>query len=110
VNARRATIRGRSGALLVALSVAACGGAEQDAAPSGAAADALDSAGGREAPAAAVLGPADGRDLAGTDLGRIAVGEVAPDFTLATYRGDTLTLSENRGAREILLVFYRGAW
>lgn len=96
--------------MLVALSVAACGGAEQEAAPWGTAADALESAGAREAPAAPVLGPADGRDLPGTDLGRIVLGDAAPDFTLATYRGDTLTLSENRGAREILLVFYRGAW
>lgn len=56
------------------------------------------------------LGPVDGHDLPGTDLERIAIGDVAPDFTLETYRGDRLTLSENRGQREILLVFYRGAW
>lgn len=56
------------------------------------------------------LGPVDGRDLLGTDLGRVALGDPAPDFTLETYRGETLTLSENRGRREILLVFYRGAW
>lgn len=56
------------------------------------------------------LGPVDGHDLPGSDLERIAIGDVAPDFTLETYRGDRLTLSENRGQREILLVFYRGAW
>lgn len=56
------------------------------------------------------LGPVDGRDLPATDLDRVAIGDMAPDFTLETYRGETLTLSENRGQREILLVFYRGAW
>jgi len=63
-----------------------------------------------EAAAPRALGPVDGQDLPGTDLDRIAIGDMAPDFTLETYRGETLTLSENRGQREILLVFYRGAW
>ncbi len=56
------------------------------------------------------LGPVDGLDLARADLDRITVGEPAPDFRLMSYRGDVLTLSENRGVREILLVFYRGHW
>ncbi|MDT8368591.1 MAG: hypothetical protein RQ745_05255 [Longimicrobiales bacterium] len=56
------------------------------------------------------LGPVDGFDLPRADLERIAVGDHAPDFTLVSYRGDTLTLSENLGEREIVLVFYRGHW
>ena len=57
-----------------------------------------------------VLGPVDGFELARADLERVAVGAEAPDFSLMSYRGDVLTLSENRGAREIVLVFYRGHW
>lgn len=56
------------------------------------------------------LGPVDGLELARADLDRVAVGDPAPDFSLMSYRGDVLTLSENRGVREILLVFYRGHW
>lgn len=84
---------------------AACGGAPE--AMEEEAAEAPEAA-----PTSAVreLGPVDGRELPGTDFARVALGDPAPDFSLATYRGDTLTLSENRGAREILLVFYRGAW
>jgi hypothetical protein len=56
------------------------------------------------------LGPVDGFELARADLERVAVGDEAPDFSLMSYRGEVLTLSENRGVREILLVFYRGHW
>lgn len=60
--------------------------------------------------ASRMLGPVDGRDLPGADLGRVAVGDPAPDFSLMSYRGDVLTLSDHRGERDILLVFYRGHW
>lgn len=105
-------LRGRLGAsvsVLTMLVLGACASEsaeESDAIP-------MDDMGGAamEAPAAPrELGPVDGRDLPGTELDRIAIGDMAPDFTLETYRGETLTLSENRGQREILLVFYRGAW
>ena len=56
------------------------------------------------------LGPADGLDLPGGAPDRVAVGDVAPDFALESFRGDTLTLSEYVGKREVILVFYRGAW
>lgn len=56
------------------------------------------------------IGPADGRDLPPADLERVAIGDIAPDFTLPSYRGDALTLSDARGDRDILLVFYRGHW
>lgn len=56
------------------------------------------------------LGPVDGHDLAPTDLERVAVGMMAPDFALQTIDGDTLTLSSFRGKQNVLLVFYRGHW
>ncbi len=56
------------------------------------------------------LGPADGRDLPPIDLGRVTVGSIAPDFTLARFRGDTFTLSDLRGSKNVVLVFYRGSW
>lgn len=55
------------------------------------------------------LGPADGFDLAPVDTGRVSLGDVAPDFTLAARTGGTTTLSDLRG-RKIVLVFYRGHW
>jgi hypothetical protein len=60
-----------------------------------------------EAPA---LGPADGRELPGTDLDRVRAGDVAPDFSLVSLAGPVLTLSEYRGSRNVVLVFYRGWW
>lgn len=60
-------------------------------------------------PSPTPLGPADGHDLAAVDTGRVAVGGVAPDFTLESRTGERLTLSELRG-RRVLLVFYRGHW
>ncbi|MFH1764061.1 MAG: redoxin domain-containing protein [Gemmatimonadota bacterium] len=56
------------------------------------------------------LGPRDGFDLPPTDLERVAVGTMAPDFSLRTIAGDTLTLSALRGAKNVVLVFYRGHW
>jgi peroxiredoxin len=56
------------------------------------------------------LGPADGHDLAATDIERVAVGTPAPDFTLARFGGGTTTLSQYRGSKNVVLVFYRGYW
>ncbi len=56
------------------------------------------------------LGPKDGLDLPAIDLERVAVGTRAPDFSLQTLDGDTLTLSDFRGVKEVVLVFYRGHW
>jgi peroxiredoxin len=56
------------------------------------------------------LGPADGRDLAPTDIERVAVGAPAPDFTLTQYGGGSLTLSSFEGKKDVVLVFYRGYW
>jgi len=56
-----------------------------------------------------VLGPHDGHDLPAMDLQRLAVGDVAPDFTLGAFAGGTVTLSDFRD-QNVVLVFYRGHW
>ncbi len=63
-----------------------------------------------EAPQPPALGPADGHDLPAEDLERIQLGDVAPDFTLASYDDGVLSLSDFRGSKNIVLVFYRGYW
>lgn len=56
------------------------------------------------------LGPADGHDLPAIDTGRIRVGDVAPDFRLVAFSGDTVALSDYRDQKDVVLVFYRGHW
>jgi cytochrome oxidase Cu insertion factor (SCO1/SenC/PrrC family) len=58
----------------------------------------------------AQLGPKDGASLAPTDLDRIKVGQPAPDFTLENIDGKQVSLSEFRGKKSVVLVFYRGQW
>ncbi len=58
-------------------------------------------------------GPADAvdsGDLASTDLERVHVGSVAPDFTLEDEKGNEMTLSQLRDQKSVVLVFYRGHW
>jgi cytochrome oxidase Cu insertion factor (SCO1/SenC/PrrC family) len=62
------------------------------------------------APAFAQLGPKDGANLAAMDLDRIKVGQPAPDFTLENMDGKQVSLSEFRGKKSVVLVFYRGQW
>ena len=57
----------------------------------------------------ASLGPKDGRDLPPSDLERIQVGQVAPDFTLLDVEGNHVTLSDFRG-KKVVVVFSRGHW
>jgi cytochrome oxidase Cu insertion factor (SCO1/SenC/PrrC family) len=40
----------------------------------------------------------------------LRVGERAPDFTLPDASGRPVTLTEYRGKKPVVLVFYRGAW
>ena len=61
-------------------------------------------------PALAQLGPKDGNDLSPTDVQRIKVGQPAPDFTLEDTDGKNITLSDFRGKKTVVLVFYRGFW
>ena len=56
------------------------------------------------------LGPHDSLDLSGIDTGRVAVGDIAPDFSLMSYAGTVTTLSDFRGEKNVVLVFYRGYW
>lgn len=64
--------------------------------------------GGQESRTA--LGPHDGHDLPPADTGRVRVGDLAPDFTLESYGHGVVTLSDYRGAKDVILVFYRGHW
>ena len=58
----------------------------------------------------AQLGSKDATDLSPTDLQRIKVGQPAPDFTLEDVDGKSITLSDFRGKKTVVLVFYRGFW
>lgn len=60
--------------------------------------------------AGTVLGPVDGDGLTATDLERVKIGEAAPDFTLEAENGTPVTLSQFRGQKNVILVFYRGHW
>ena len=61
-------------------------------------------------PLHAQLGPKDGANLSATDLKRVKVGESAPDFTLEDADGKKISLSDLRGKKNVVLVFYRGRW
>lgn len=61
-------------------------------------------------PAFAQLGPKEGANMASMDLDRVRPGQVAPDFALENLDGKTFTLSEFRGKKNVVLVFYRGHW
>jgi len=56
------------------------------------------------------LGPVDGWDLPPVDTGRVSVGDAAPDFSLRSYEDGIVTLSDFRGRKDVVLVFYRGHW
>jgi hypothetical protein len=57
-----------------------------------------------------VLGPLDAEALPATDLDRVRVGVVAPDFRLADEQGTVYQLSQYRGKKNVVLVVYRGYW
>lgn len=56
------------------------------------------------------LGPKDAQTLPPSDLNRVNVGDEAPDFALEKEAGKPVTLSEYRGKKTVVLVFYRGYW
>lgn len=41
---------------------------------------------------------------------RVGVGQTAPDFTLPDPEGTDHSLQALRGEKNVLLVFFRGAW
>jgi peroxiredoxin len=45
-----------------------------------------------------------------TVLLRAQVGQPAPDFTLESRTGEPVKLSQFRGQKRVVLVFYRGQW
>jgi cytochrome oxidase Cu insertion factor (SCO1/SenC/PrrC family) len=60
------------------------------------------------APAGAASKKADG--ASGDNPPAVRVGEQAPDFTLEAPDGSSYTLSERRGEKNVVLVFFRGTW
>jgi cytochrome oxidase Cu insertion factor (SCO1/SenC/PrrC family) len=54
--------------------------------------------------AANLKSPSDGRSTP------VAVGELAPDFTLEDQNHNKVALSGARGKSPVVLVFYRGYW
>ena len=48
--------------------------------------------------------------VAGGERRRVQTGKLAPDFTLESKDGDLVTLSDYRGKKNVVLVFYRGYW
>ena len=56
------------------------------------------------------LGPQDGEGLPAADLNRVKTGDAAPDFTLEDQDGKPVALSDYRGKKTVVLVFYRGYW
>jgi cytochrome oxidase Cu insertion factor (SCO1/SenC/PrrC family) len=62
------------------------------------------------APAFGQLGPKDGAELKPTEINRVKAGDKAPDFTLEDVDGKGTTLSDFRGKKAVVLVFYRGYW
>ena len=55
-------------------------------------------------------GPKDSTGLPATDIERISAGDLAPDFTLESKDSSLITLSDYRGKKNVVLVFYRGHW
>ena len=61
-------------------------------------------------PLFAQLGPKHSISGSATELDRIKVGQAAPDFALENVEGKTINLSDFRGKKAVVLVFYRGYW
>jgi cytochrome oxidase Cu insertion factor (SCO1/SenC/PrrC family) len=61
-------------------------------------------------PLFAQLGPKDPTSGSATELERIKVGQAAPDFALENVEGQAVNLSDFRGKKAVVLVFYRGYW
>ena len=49
-------------------------------------------------------------EAAGAAIRRVLVGQEAPDFTLRSPDGSSHTLSELRGQKNLVLIFFRGTW
>ena len=49
-------------------------------------------------------------DLLSQRAAPVAVGEIAPVFTLEDQNKNKISLSDSRGKSPVVLVFYRGYW
>ena len=56
------------------------------------------------------LGPLEGQGLPPTDLDRVQVGQIAPDFRLLDEKEIIHQLSQYREKKNVVLVVYRGYW
>lgn len=61
-------------------------------------------------PLMAQLGPKEPHSAGATEPERVKVGQPAPDFALENVEGQTINLSDFRGKKAVVLVFYRGYW
>ena len=61
-------------------------------------------------PLFAQLGPKDPTSGSATEIDRIKAGQAAPDFALENVDGKSINLSDFRGTKSVVLVFYRGYW
>ena len=61
-------------------------------------------------PLFAQLGPKDPTGGGATEPDRIKVGQAAPNFALENVEGQAVNLSDFRGKKAVVLVFYRGYW
>ena len=57
-----------------------------------------------------LIGPGAKPETYGQRTSPVAVGDVAPDFTLQDQNGNKVTLSDARDKSPVVLVFYRGYW
>ena len=62
--------------------------------------------------APSLAGAADASDEAepGQQAERVKVGDEALDFTLESLEGETYRLSDLEGEKQVILIFFRGAW
>jgi cytochrome oxidase Cu insertion factor (SCO1/SenC/PrrC family) len=95
---------------MVGLIAAFAGGCGGNAGEDSSASNAADTDAAAQEVGPATLGPRDGLDLPPTELERVAVGTMAPDFSLLSLDGETFTLSDFLGKKNVVLVFYRGHW
>ena len=63
-----------------------------------------------QTPVSAQTAPKNGDKQAATDLDRVRVGQPAPNFTLENSDGNSVSLADYRGKKNVVLVFYRGHW
>lgn len=59
---------------------------------------------------AAPQGASATQSTAPTQAERVAVGDEAIDFTLQSIDGETYHLSDLRGEKNAIIIFFRGAW